>query len=311
MDYFAETVLEASLAYVEFPVTDRKLSTGRRISRTEYPYRDGQGVEELGRKAYVFNLTVPLFRGVDVSHYPDTYQRLIAVIEDPEQRGSVEYIDPEFGPVNVQILDYDVVMAADRRDGVMLTLVLEERGLDESLLDNLTQPKLAGASRASLFAARADQEVAFLSVPESDKPPFSLSDTWLKFQEALDTGAMAADQVAAVLDEVFMVCKRFLDFSAKDEIERWSLYNTVIDFAGAAEDAANDNGTPETVDVVLQADMSAYDIATYYYDDAGRAEEVIRDNPTANPMRYTRGTRIRVAADAKTPVERPGYGAQR
>jgi prophage DNA circulation protein len=310
-DFFEQTILEASLAYVEFPVSDRKVATGRRVSRTEYPYRDGQGVEELGRKPYVFNLTVPLFRGLDVSYYPDTYQLLLAVIEDPEQRGSVEYVDPEFGPVQVQILDYDVTTSGERRDGVMLSLVLEERGLDQSLLSNLTKPELAGAARASLFATQVDQEVAFIDLPDEDKPPFRLSDTWGKFQDALNTAAMTADEVAALLDEVYFVVSRFLNFSAKDELERWSLFNTLIDFAGAAEDAANQNDLVQTIEVVLQADMSAYDIATHYHNDADRADEVIHNNPTANPMRYPRGTTIRIVTDAQTPAERPGYGAQR
>lgn len=314
-DWWEENLVESTLGYVVVPVASRKLGVGRRVARTDYPYRKGQGVEDLGGKAQTFSVMLPLFRGVKEEYYPDTYQRLIALIEDEDQRGAVEWVDPEFGPIPVQIIDYDIDATAERRDGVMLVLLLEERGLDQSLLSNLTQPKLAGASRASLLATQVDQEVSFIDVPESEKPSFSLTQTWQDFQSALDTGALAADQIAAQLDEVYMVASRFLEFSAKDEIERWSLFNSVIDFAGAAEDAANQSAANQTntavglIEVVLQADMSAYDIGAYYYNDASRADDIIGDNPTANPMRYLRGTTIRIGSDALTPTQRPNYGA--
>lgn len=312
-DWWESNLVESMLGYVVVPVASRKLGVGRRLSRTEYPYRDGQGVEDLGRKAQTFTVMMPLFRGVDPDYYPDTYRRLLSLMEDPDQRGSMEWVDPEFGPIPVQIIDMDIDAQGERRDGVMLTLVLEERGLDQSLLSNLSQPKLAGASRASLFATLVDQEISFIDVPASEKPAFSLTAAWQSFQAALDTGALAADQVAAKLDEVYFVCERVINFSAKDELERWSLFNSVIDFAGAAEDYANQSSANQTskaaqlVEVILAADMSAYDIGSYYYDDASRAEEIIADNPTSNPMRYPRGTTIRIGSDALTPTQRPGY----
>jgi hypothetical protein len=319
MDWWEENLVESTLGYIEVPVASRKLGLGLRVARTDYPYRKGQGIEALGGKAQTFTVMLPLYRGLISSdpdlYYPNAYQRLIALIEDEDQRGSVEWVDPEFGPVPVQIIDYDIDADASKRDGVMMTIVLEERGLDQSLLTHLSQPKLAGASRAALFAAQVDQEVAFTDVPQSEKPSFSLTQTWQDFQAALDTGALAADQIAARLDEVYMVANRFIEFSAKDEIERWSLFNSVVDFAGAAEDAANQTAANQSntagglIEVVLQADMSAYDIGSYYYDDAGRADDIIADNPTANPMRYPRGTTVLIGSDAKTPAQRPGYGA--
>lgn len=308
--FWEENLIEASLGYVVVPVASRKLGVGRRVARTEYPYRDGQGVEDLGRKPQTFTITCPLYRGLDETYYPDGYQRLIAVIEDAEQRGSVEWLDPEFGPINVAIVDYDIDANADRRDGVLMTIVLEERGLDQSLLAHLQQPRLAGASRASLFAASVDQEVAFADLPAEEKPPYSLSQVWRDFQSSLDAGALAADQIAAKLDEVYLVAEKFIQFSARDEIERWSLFNSVIDFAGAAEDAANQSAASQSgtaagvISAVLPLDMSAYDIGTYYYGDAGRADDIISDNPTANPMLYPKGTTIKIGSDARTPTQR-------
>lgn len=317
-DYFELNILEASLNYVEFPVSDRKLGVGRRFVRTDYAYRDGQGGEELGLKAQTFSLTLPLFRGLDESYYPDTYIKLIAIIEDPDLRGNVEYIDPEFGPIQVQILDYDIIATGKDRDGVMLTLSLEEVGFDQSLLSHLTQPILAGASRASLLASQVDQEIAFIDIPEAEKPGFSLADAWNKFQSLIDAGANATDFIAAQLDEIYLLAERIINFSLVDEVERFSLFNAVIGFAGAAEDFANQASSNQSADgqsrskqlieVVLPAEMSAYDIGTYYFNDAGLADDIIFNNPTANPMLYPRGTTVRISSDAQTPTQRPGYG---
>lgn len=317
-DYFELNILEASLNYVEIPVADRKLGVGRRLARTEIAYRDGQGGEDLGLKAQTFALTLPLFRGLDESYYPGTYRQLLAIIEDPELRGNVEYVDPEFGPIQVQILDYNIIATGKDRDGVMLTLDLEEVGFDQSLLSNLKQPILAGASRASLFAAQVDQEIAFIAIPASEKPGFSLSDAWNKLQSLIDAGANATDFIAAEIDQIYLLAERIIHFSLEDEIERFSLFNAVIGFAGAAEDFANQSaanqsasggGAKALVEVVLPAEMSAYDIGAHYYNDASRADDIIFDNPTANPMLYPRGTVIKIGSDAQTPTQRPSYGA--
>lgn len=309
-DYWEDNLLEGSIGYVEVPITDRKVGMGRNWVRTQIPYRNGQGGEDTGRKAYTFNLTLPLYRGVKEEYYPDAYQRLIALLEDPDARGEVEYVDPEFGPLNVKIVDYDASTPSDKRNGVTLTVVLEELGFDSSLLDELRQPKLAGASRALFHAQTVDQEVAFLDVPEADKPGFSLTDTWRAFQASLDAGALAADEIAARLDEVYLVAEKFITFSAKDEIERWSLFNSVVMFAGAAEDFANDSAenqsgsSADLVETTLPVTMSAYDIASAYYGDAGRADEVIFNNPTAQPLAYPTGSTVRLSRDAKEPADR-------
>lgn len=294
-DFWETTLLTACLHDVDFPIADRSVKTGRNFARSVYPYRDGQGVEDLGRRVYQFQLTVPLFRGVDTAHYPDTYQLLIAIIEDPELRGEVEYVDPEFGPMDVKIIDYDWRTVADRRDGGVLTITLEERGFEQSLLDNLGRAERAGGSRADQLALDVDSQVAAIGT----SPGFGLTEAWRAFQEALDQGALAADDIAAQLDELYLVAQKVIAFSALDELERFSVYNSVIDFLGAAEDAADQaadrSAGAKLIEVLLPDDMDMFGAAARYLGSAERAEEIAFHNPES-PLSYARGSLLRVPA---------------
>lgn len=315
-DYFEENLLEASLGYVPFPIEDRKWGFGRRWARTELPYRDGGAGEDVGRKIYTFSLTLPLHRGVDWPEplYPDVYQKLIAIVADPDLRGEVEYVDPEFGPLQVKVLDVRSSTPARVRNGVVLELDLEELGYDGDLLANITQPKFGSASEAQQLAADVDTLVAFDPGPAADKPGLSLSDAWRSLQAGIDAAAGAADVVAAQIDEIYLVAEKFLNFSLKEEIQRFSLYCSVVNFLGAVEDYADAKSQDDTksaalVSVVLPSEMSAYDVASTYYGDAGRADSVVQDNPTTNPMAYPAGATLRLASDAKSPADRQNAAA--
>jgi prophage DNA circulation protein len=294
-DFWTDTTLTASLGFVAFPIADRQVSTGRNFARNVYPYRNGQGVEDLGRKVYQFSLTVPLFRGVDEAHYPDTYLQLLSIIEDDELRGEVEYVDPEFGPLDVKIVDYSWQTVAERRQGGVLTIQLEERGFEQSLLASLSHFAQSGPTRAAQHAHDVDFDVA----ATGETVDFSLTLAWQKFQAAIDQGALATDEIAAHLDELYLVAEKVVAFSAEDEIERFSLYNSLIAFLGAAEDIAEDAADKsigvQLIEIALPDDMDMFQIAGRYLGDAGRAEEVAFHNQ-GNPLLYARGQILRVPA---------------
>jgi hypothetical protein len=308
--YWEENLIPASLGYVEIPIGNRTWSTGRNFARYTLPYRDGQGGEDLGRKVYVFNITVPLYRGMYAEGgeelYPDRYHQLIALIEDPDQRGEVEYFDPEFGLIPVKIVDYDASTPPDRRDGVELRIVLEELAFDSSALSNLARPKAASEAQAIEYATAADQDVTFTDGPQEDKPAFSLTETWRAFQASLDAGAQSADAVAARLDEVYFVAEKFANYSDKDELQRWSIFVSTVNMLGACEDigddrARNENAGTRLVAFVLPVEMSAYDIATAYHGDSSRAEEVIFNNQSTSPMSFPQGSTVMLNDDARAP----------
>jgi hypothetical protein len=301
-DVWEESLLPASLGDIKFPVRNRTVKTGRDFTRYKYPYRKGQGVEDVGRKTYVWTLDIPLYAGVSPKHYPGTFDRLTALIEDEDKRGEVEYVDPELGAFDVKIVDYEWDTKAEARNGVELRITLEERAFDQSLLQSLTSGKLS----ARAAAAKASQHVGYLlhsledKLEPADLPNngFSLTDAWVKTQEALDTAALGADQVAGKIDEFVLVTQKFLDFSAEDEIGRFSIACAIYDAQGAAyavgDDTARGPGGSNLTEVVLSDEMSAMEVAQRYYGDAGMAEIVLFHNPTANCFGYPRGSRLLV-----------------
>src|SRR5690348_3757315 len=102
MGFFQEQLHTASLGGIEFPLTDRKTKYVRDIPQHEYPFRDGHDAEPTGRKGRVWELEVHLFTGMTwggaTPLFPETYEALISLFEDPDLQGEVEYVDPFIGP---------------------------------------------------------------------------------------------------------------------------------------------------------------------------------------------------------------------
>lgn len=286
---------------IEIDIADRRVESGRQFARYRYPYRNGQGIEDIGRKIYIWTLKIPLFAGVNPAHYPGTLDSIIKLIDSDKTRGEVEYIDPEWGPFDVKIAEWTWETVPDQRNGGILTLTIEERSFDQSIEDNLNKPELAKRALATKMAARSDYllNVAGVKLPKvSDKTDLTLTEMWQKLQDELDTQALAVDDIAARIDEVYLVGQDVYNFSAEDEIERFSLHNSITDFLGAAEDVGNDSGdTPpgeKLVTKILPDTMSMYQIAQWLYNDPVRADEIVFNNPTSNVLAYPRGSEIKV-----------------
>jgi hypothetical protein len=304
-DFWTENLQPASLDGIVFEIAERRVTTGRALARYRYPYRDGQGVEDLGRSVYVWNLEVPLYRSVGLAQYPGTLDDLIRLVEDADKKAEVEYVDPEWGPFRVKIPEngFEWSTTGETRDGGMLSLTLEEISFDQSVTQNLESPRLAGRANAAFLAGNIDNNLQNLDAPDipSDIDPnegFSLTDTWNAVQNGLDTAALAADDVAAKIDEVTLISQKILNFSAGDELERFSLYNSTVDFIAAAKDVGDDSGDAppgETlVERTLTATLSSFQIAQWLYGDSFRASEIEFNNPTPNPLAYPIGTTIKV-----------------
>src|SRR5687768_3286370 len=127
MGLWEQQLHEASLGGVAFPVASRRITGGRAYAPRKYPHRDGQDVEDTGREPYTFELEVPLFADVDAAHYPDTYEALRLVVDDEADRGELEYVDVELGPVPVKVRQWNWSQTARERDGGVFSVVLEER----------------------------------------------------------------------------------------------------------------------------------------------------------------------------------------
>ncbi|MEQ8886215.1 MAG: DNA circularization N-terminal domain-containing protein, partial [Sandaracinaceae bacterium] len=166
-DLWPDILHEASLGGITFPVARRRLRGGRAFASRQYPYRDGQTVEDTGREPYAFSLDVPLFASVDPSHYPDTADALRLLLEDGEDLGEVEYVDPFLGPLRVKLAGYDEDMDAQRRDGVTVRLDLEEIDpVEGGLFRVLANPDAESEARSA--AADADDALSGAGLSEED-----------------------------------------------------------------------------------------------------------------------------------------------
>ncbi len=299
--YFAEHLLGAQLGDVAFEGRNRQVSFGREFARFKYPYRSGQGVEDMGRRVYVFTMEIPLFRSVREIDYPGTSDALLALVTDETAKGELEYIDPEFGAFNVKIVDVDWGIDAENQGGGTMKITLEERDFGQDLLGNLGKGALSARGNAAKASASADYQInVFYQLQEEPNTAgFSLTDAWAKAQDAIDNVALGADQIAAKVDEFVLVATKAYNFSPADEIARFTITNAAIDAIGFGLEVGDDVATGEIgskiLEVSLPATMSIYEIAQRYYGDPGRAEDVALFNSFANPLAVPSGTKILVA----------------
>lgn len=95
-------------------------SGGRRLAIYEYPYRDGQAIEDLGRKGekFVFNLTFfgPRYR----DRYIEFYQKVI------EQRAQGILTHPSIGDITARLSDYEFIHSHDQFNAVKLRCTFVE-----------------------------------------------------------------------------------------------------------------------------------------------------------------------------------------
>jgi hypothetical protein len=310
-DFWARNLQTAKLGLTEFPLASIRRTGGRRIARHAYPYRDGQDTEDMGRGATRWDLVVPLFRGMEplnplVPLYPDVYDALRFELDDPDTLGEVDFVDPEIGPVSVKVVSHTWDAVAEKRNGGMFRIQLEEVN-DEPFLfsiGTLLDPDLAALD----FAAELD--AGFFDVA-------GLLDAWERFGLAVDfvfapgelfvsmvddffsaieDVALAADQIAGHIDRIRSRLDMVVNFDGMQEARRWSLYHSTVrlsaSLTAAGERAAAD--AAQLVEFVVPWQMSHVEISVLLYADRGRSGEIVRRNPTRNPLFYPQGATLRV-----------------
>lgn len=302
---------EAKLGGVPFPVGARKLSGGRAFARRRYPYRDGQSTEGTGREPYKFDLTVPLFADVDPEHYPNVYEQLRAQLDEPDQSSRIEYVDPELGPLFVQVVDWTWNQTAEQRDGGRYEIQLEEVSHDDFVFSTRVQDDRAAAD---LQAELVDTTLEDVGITDADVTS-ALSDAGAPlgdgdafeagaatsslldgFTAALDDGAMAADELASRLDTLRTRLGAIGSMEALGTVDGWPAIQALSRLTAAVTQIA-EAAIASAVPVVLYdvpQPMSAWEIAVALYGDGERGEEVARRNPSREVLSYRSGTQLRV-----------------
>lgn len=116
-----DTLQDASFRGVPFHVQAVSDKVQRSIGSSEYPYRDGAALEDLGLKAWRFSVKAIL--------WGDDYEsELDALVEALEAQGTGELSHPVWGKLNVMAAEWSTDHEADLVDGVALRIEFVEQG---------------------------------------------------------------------------------------------------------------------------------------------------------------------------------------
>ena len=121
---WSETLLDASFRGVPLQVLAENLTGQRALAQHGVPYRDGDDVEDLGRTARLFAMTVVLFG----PNYEIALQNLLAALDT---RGPGELIHPIYGRLDVVTQQWKVDHSAERPDYAEVALQFLERSASE------------------------------------------------------------------------------------------------------------------------------------------------------------------------------------
>lgn len=300
----------ASFDGIEFEIDQRTISGGRAFARRRYPYRPGQSVEDTGREPYHFTLTIPLFEDVDPEQYPNTYNQLRAVFDDPDTQGEAEYVDPELGPINCKVARWSWQQTSEKRNGGEFSVELEEVSFDDVLF--AITPTVDSRGAAQLDSLVADDGLGELGI-SPDMLTDAMSNAGLPMspdelgdggviEGVTDSAIRRIDESSATVDDMGVavdVLRRRLDvvtaLEAMQAPEAWStlrLLSSVCARVSLVAEEAGANAASVRL-YTTTAPLSAWDLAVMLYDDGARAEELMARNPTRNPLAYPPGYQVR------------------
>lgn len=313
-DYWEQNLQQAALGGVAIPIKSIRRSGRRRAARHEFPYRDGQMVEDIGRGALTFELTVPLFRGMEpvtpgVPLYPDVYNELRNVFDAIGEYGEVEWVDPELGPIPVKVMTHEWVVTSDERNGGTFRIAIEEVSEEAfvGLFLRSEEPKTASIreatfidenmpiDRTTILEAWAIDGVAF----PTSSPETMFSDAVGAFVDDLSAAASTADDVRATVDTFRGRVDVVLNMPEIDAPSAWPVRTSLV----LLSDLVTEMGeralakAPQLIDYTVPEVQSHWTIALILYGDRSRAAEIVQRNPIENPLFYPRGRVLRVLSE--------------
>lgn len=316
MASWTDYLQEAALDGVAFPVSSRTVGYGRDGARIRLPYVDGQDVEDTGRLPRTYSLELPLFPGIEGYDdlYPGTYERLVSLAESQRSLTQIVYTDPVHGDVDVRLWSLQEITVADRRDGAMVRIELEEVTFDTTGTTVVRSPARdgEGAARAADDAIASGDVVSEEDVQgamDSTGPPQTaaqrrgriagapIESLWKDLSTSLTSAALAADEAAAAVDTVRAKLNAIISLPGMESADGWELRGSllrVIEASGRLAEQAVARAVP-TVELTLTGEVSVYELAAGLYRDASRVDDVLRRNSVRDPHAIRVGTVLRVA----------------
>lgn len=151
---WSQTLLDASFRGVAFDAVATDDSAARALQLTEYPYRDGAQIEDLGESARRIRIQA-LFNGPD---YESALAEFVAALK---QGGEGELVHPVFGSLKVYAASWSAPHRADDPDYCLLSLEFVEAGIPVSLFASAPAQAKAAAVQSAVDTAQALGDAAF------------------------------------------------------------------------------------------------------------------------------------------------------
>ena len=117
---------------------------GRRLAVYEYPYRDGQRIEDLGRKGERFSFNIKFFG----SNYQSKFNEFIQGVAQSRNPGKVTH--PVRGTIPARFQDYEFIHRHDESDAVTIRATFIEDSTAELANANLAPASQNSALRSAL-----------------------------------------------------------------------------------------------------------------------------------------------------------------
>ncbi len=305
---FWEGLSLAAINGVEFDIKGRVIQGGHAFGRHHYQGRRGQDTEPTGGSPLVITIVIELFQTpAQPENYPLKYNAIANVITDVGIGGQVEYIDPLFGLLAMQVSTFTLDEQAERRNGGVITITMEERSTDA--LD-LTVPVVGARPGPRAIATGRELDAALPSAGVFDEhmiSAFSTSGYPLSGAEAAyPLGSVmqncARDSVtrmtntAATIDYATGEVERFraridamLSLPEMLVAEAWDARRALVVLADAIEQTALEvlaKGGAQATCAPPAGGTTAHAIAAKLYGDASRWQDVVSVNgQIRNPLR--------------------------
>jgi prophage DNA circulation protein len=146
---WALNLLPASFRGVEFDILSTDDEADRALARHAYPYRDGEDIEDMGRRARRIS--------IKAIFYGDDYEsRLQAFIEALDEADSGTLVHPVFGVMDdVQAAGYKIHHDAETIDSCTISIEFEESTTAQPFFSRQLASQKADAIGLSALAASA------------------------------------------------------------------------------------------------------------------------------------------------------------
>lgn len=152
---WSQTLLDASFRGVAFDAVATDDSAARALQLTEYPYRDGAQVDDLGGTARRIRIQA-MFNG---ANYDSALDAFIAALD---QGGEGELVHPVFGSLKVHAASWSVPHRAEDPDYTLVSVEFVESGLPLALFAKAPAQSKAAAIQGVADRVEALGDAAFV-----------------------------------------------------------------------------------------------------------------------------------------------------